>query len=177
MISAVRDNIQRETAWNYYEIVRAGMREDARAFVDRQSHEWNGVDTQGMPKYLLGGDHVKTFNNDKCRKDIEIIVTLESPCNLYILFDDRIPAPKWLRENFRNTGDKIGVDGGPWMYNGVLSKGVMPGVGPGSSVDDVLSIWVREVEQPGPVRLGATETPHDDLNMYGIVAVPLPAQN
>lgn len=175
IISSVRDNIQRETAWNYYEIVRAGMQEDARAFVDRQSHEWNGVDSSGMPRYLQGGDYVKTFNNDKCRKDIEIIITLSEPCNLYILFDDRISAPAWLRENFRDTGDKIGVDGGPWMYNGVLSKGVTAGSGAGESVDDVLSVWVREVKSPGPVRLGATETPHDDLNMYGIVAVPLGA--
>jgi hypothetical protein len=173
IISSVRDNIQRETAWNYYEIVRAGMQEDARAFVDRQSHEWNGIDSSGLPRYLLGGDYVKTFNSDKCRKDIEIVVTLDEPCKLYILFDDRISAPAWLRENFRDTGDKIGVDGGPWMYNGVLSKGVAAGSGPGVSVDDVLSVWVREVKNPGPVRLGATETPHDDLNMYGIVAVPL----
>jgi FecR protein len=175
IISSVRDNIQRETAWNYYEIVRAGMREDARAFVDRQSHEWNGVDATGMPKYLLGCDYVKTFNNDKCRKDIEIVVTLEEPCKLYILFDERIPAPRWLSENFRNTGDKIGIDCGPWKYNGVLSHGVLADVGPGNSIDDLMSVWVREVKTPGPVRLGATETPHDDLNMYGIVAVPLAA--
>jgi hypothetical protein len=173
IISSVRDNIQRETAWNYYEIVRAGMGEDARAFVDRQSHEWNGLDETGMPSYLVGGDYVKTFNNDKCREDIEIIVTLDAPCRLYVLFDDRIPAPKWLRDNFRDTGDKIGIDGGPWMYNGVMSRGVSADAGPGKSIDDTMSIWVREVKEPGPVRLGATETPHDDLNMYGLVAVPL----
>ena len=176
IISSVRDNIQRETAWNYYEIVRAGMGEDARAFVDRQSHEWNGIDASGMPPYLVGGDYVKTFNNDKCREDIEVIVTLDSPCRLYVLFDDRIPAPKWLRENFRDTGDKIGIDGGPWMYNGVMSKGVSADVGPGKSIDDTMSVWVREVKEPGPVRLGATETPHDDLNMYGLVAVPLASE-
>jgi hypothetical protein len=153
------------------------MQEDARAFVDRQSHKWNGVDSSGMPCYLLGGDYVKTFNNDKCRKDIEIIVTLNEPCKLYILFDDRISAPTWLRENFRDTGDKIGVDGGPRNYNGVLSKGVTAGTGAGVSVDDLLSVWVREVNSPGPVRLVATETPQDDLNMYGIVAVPLVAND
>jgi hypothetical protein len=173
IISSVRDNIQRETAWNYYEIVRGGMGEDARAYVDRQSHEWNGLDESGMPAYLIGGDYVKTFNNDKCRKDIEIIVTIDAPCKMYILLDDRISPPQWLRDSFRDTGDKIGIDGGPWIYNGVLSQGVTAGVGPGVSVDDKLSVWVRTVESPGPVRLGATETPHDDLNMYGIVAVPL----
>ncbi len=173
IISAVRDNIQRQTTWNYYEIVHSGMREDARAFVDREAHEWNGLDNKGMPKYLVGGDYVKTFNNDKCRKDIEIIVALEAACKLYILVDDRISPPGWLRQQFRDTGDKIGIDGGPWVYNAVASQGVQSAVGAGQSIDDVLSVWVRDVTEAGPVRLGATETPHDDLNMYGIVAVPL----
>ncbi len=173
IISSVRDNIQRAQAWNYYEIVHAGMSEDARAFVDRTAHEWNGVDSSGMPKYLIGGDYVKTFNNDKCLKDIEIILSVEAPCKLYILFDDRIPPPKWLRKNFVPTGDKIGVDVGPWTYNNVASQGVEPAIGPGESIDDVMSIWVQDVEHPGPIKLGATETPHDDLNMYGIVVVPL----
>lgn len=173
IISSVRDNIQREAAWNYYEIVHAGMREDARAFVDRQAHEWNGLDEEGLPAYLIGGDYVKTFNNDKCRKDVEIIINLETPCNLYVLFDERIPPPNWLVSNFENTGDKIGIDGGPWVYNGVASEGVNAAVGSGKSIDDEMSIWVRRISKPGPVKLGATETPHDDLNMYGIVAVPL----
>jgi hypothetical protein len=174
IITAVRDNIQRDQGWNFYEIVHEGMGEDARAFVDRDAHEWNGVDERGMPKYLLGGDYVKTFNNDKCRKEIEIVVTLARPCRLYLLFDDRIDPPQWLRRSFRDTGDNIGVDDGPWVYNGVPSKNVFAAVGAGKSIDDEMSIWVRDVESAGPITLGATETPHDDLNMYGIVAVPLP---
>ena len=173
VITMVRDNIQRTRAWNFYEIVHAGMREDARAFVDREAHEWNGVDSSGMPEYLIGGDYVKTFNNDKCTEDIEIVVSIARPCNLYILFDERIGPPGWLRERFRNTGDHIGVDNGPWVYNGVPSQNDFPSVGPGLSIDSSMTIWVREITQPGPVTLGATETPHDDLNMYGIVAVPL----
>ena len=173
IITMVRDNIQRSKAWNFYEIVHAGMREDARAFVDREEHEWNGIDSTGMPTYLVGGDYVKTFNNDKCSKDIEIVVSVAMPCHLYILFDERIDPPGWLRERFRNTGDLIGVDNGPWVYNGVPSTDDFPSVGPGLSIDSSMTIWVREITQPGPVTLGATETPHDDLNMYGIVAVPL----
>lgn len=172
VITMVRDNIQRSKAWNFYEIVHAGMREDARAFVDREAHEWNGVDSAGMPNYLIGGDYVKTFNNDKCSKDIEIVVSIALPCHLYILFDERIDPPSWLRERFRNTGDQIGVDNGPWVYNGVPSENDFPSVGTGLSIDSSMTIWVREIKQPGPVTLGATETPHDDLNMYGIVAVP-----
>ena len=172
IITAVRDNIPRES-WNYYEIVHAGMAEDAKAFVDREAHEWNGVTPAGMPSYLLGGDYVKTFNNDKVRHDIEITLTVASPCRLYILFDDRIPAPAWLEEGFRKTGDKMGVDEGPYVVNGKLRADHQPGVGPGVSIDNVDSIWVRDVPAAGTVRLGATETPITSINMYGIVAVPM----
>ena len=173
IITAVRDNIQRESAWNYYEIVHAGMAEDAKAFVDREAHEWNGVTPAGMPSYLLGGDYVKTFNNDKVRHDIEITVTVSRPCRLYILFDDRIPPPSWLVEGFRNTGDKIGVDEGPYVVNGKLRTEHQPGVGPGVSIDNIDSVWERDILAPGSVQLGATETPKTAINMYGIVAVPL----
>lgn len=172
IITAVRDNIQRES-WNYYEIVHAGMAEDAKAFVDRETHEWNGVTPGGMPPYLLGGDYVKTFNNDKVRHDIEITLTVAHPCRLYVLFDDRIPPPSWLEEGFRKTGDKIGVDEGPYVVNGKLRTDHQPGVGPGVSIDNIDSIWVRDILTPGSVHLGATETPSSAINMYGIVAVPI----
>jgi hypothetical protein len=172
VITDVRDNIQRD-AWNYYEIVPSGMAEDAKAFVDREAHEWNGLTKAGMPSYLIGGDYVKTFNSDKVNHDIEITVTLDRPAKLYILFDDRIPPPAWLKKQFRNTGDKVGFDEGPYPVNGKRRADHQPGVGPGVSIDNVASVWVREVKSPGTVRLGATETPIPYINMYGIVAVPL----
>src|SRR5262249_14448522 len=89
VITDVRDNIQRDVL-NYYEIVQEGMQEDAKAFADREEHEWNGATTDGMPSYLVGGDYVKTFNNDKVKRDIEITVTLDRPSKLYVLFDKRI---------------------------------------------------------------------------------------
>jgi hypothetical protein len=55
VIASVRDNIRRGESWHFYEVVHGGMREDAKAFVDR-NHEWNGADKQGIPSYLLGGD-------------------------------------------------------------------------------------------------------------------------
>jgi hypothetical protein len=150
------------------------MAEDAKAFVDREAHEWNGVTAAGIPSYLLGGDYVKTFNNDKVRKDIEITVTFARPCRLFILFDDRIPAPAWLVEGFRNTGGKIGVDEGPYTVgNGKWKTEHQPGVGPGVSVDNIDSIWECEIPEAGTICLGGTETPVSAINMYGIVAVPL----
>jgi len=174
IITEVRDNIERESAWNFYEIVHGGMAEDAKAFVDREAHEWNGVTAAGIPSYLLGGDYVKTFNNDKVRKDIEITVTFARPCRLFILFDDRIPAPAWLVEGFRNTGGKIGVDEGPYTVgNGKWKTEHQPGVGPGVSVDNIDSIWECDIPEAGTICLGGTETPISAINMYGIVAVPL----
>ncbi len=173
VISAVRDNIRREESWNYYEIVHAGMAEDALAYVDREAHQYNGIDQRGMPACLLGGDYVKMFNNDKVNKDIRIDVTVEVPARLYVLLDDRLEPPQWLRDGFHDAGDNIGLDGGPFISKGKRYAIQQPGVGPGVSVDDVLSVWVREVRQPGVVHLGATEAPESGPNMYGIVAVPL----
>ena len=172
LISAVRDNIPRD-AWNYYEIVQSGMREDAKAFADREEHEWNGVTTEGMPEYLLGGDYVKTFNNDKVKNDIEITVKLERAAKLYILFDKRIPPPSWLMKDFTNTGDEIGVDEGVYCVDGVWYTNHHPGVGPGVSIDHVSTIWERDVKGACWVKLGPTESTTVDINMYGIVAVPM----
>jgi hypothetical protein len=174
VITAVRDNIQRD-AWNYYEIVQGGMHEDAKAFADRPEHEWNGVTTAGMPAYLIGGDYVKTFNNDKIKREIEITVTLNRAAKLYILFDKRIPPPQWLMENFRNTGDEIGVDEGVFSVDGVLYPNHHIGVGPGVSIDNVSTVWECDCHGPCSVQLGPTESTTVDINMYGIVAVPMDA--
>src|SRR3954454_24043396 len=86
VISEVRDNVRRGESWKYYEIVHGGMREDAKAFVDRE-HEWNGVYVAGMTRFLLGADYVKTFNDDKLNREVAIRVTLARPAILYVLLD------------------------------------------------------------------------------------------
>lgn len=173
-ISDVRDNIRSTESWNYYEVVLGGMREDARAYVDRVGHEWNGLDTSGMPSYLLGGDYVRMFNNDKWAKDYELEISLARPATLYVLFDDRSAAPDWLTENFEDTGDNIGLDRGPFTMrkSGVLNEDFASGVGPGMSVEDTLSVWRRRIDHAGVVRIGGTQSPHISINMYGVVAVP-----
>src|SRR5262249_45659413 len=151
------DNIQRG-AWNYYEIVQSGMQEDCKAFADREEHEWNGITTDGMPSYLVGGDYVKTFNNDKVKREIEITVTLDRPAKLYILFDKRIPPPEWLKQDFRKTTDEIGVDEGVYCVDGIWYTDHHPGVGPGVSIDHVATVWERDVQGPESVKLGPTES-------------------
>ena len=175
VISQVKDNISRDGLWNYYEIVWSGMDEDTLAFVDR-SHEWNGLSREGLPRYLLGGDYVKTFNNDKVANDLVIDVTLDCPATLFILLDQRVVPPDWLAENFTLTGDMAGVDEG-WDND----PAELAQVGAGNGLDQTHSIWKLEVKEGGVVRLGENGTlPAEKIlgtlseaNMYGIVAVPL----
>ena len=163
----------------YYEIVPGGMREDAVAFVDR-TYQWNGADEQGIPSYLLGGDYVKTFNDDKVAENFQITITFERPAMLYVLVDDRLQQTSWLSDQFEDTGDNIGVDEGYHVPNDVRKLAS----GPGVSIDQVHSIWKRRVSHGETVSIGpyspliSPETSSlgtkASLNMYGIVAVPLP---
>lgn len=178
VISEVHDNIERDSPlMSYYEIVHQGMREDALAFVDRIAHEWNGIDAKGMPAYLIGADYVKTFNSDKFNQEIKVSVNVDVPCKLYVLFDNRLSPPEWLRRDFLDTGDDIGLDNGPFQTTGKNWHNKGPsGVGPGESIDDSLSVWVKLVADPCVVFLGSTEAPKSEPNMYGIAAVPLNAR-
>jgi hypothetical protein len=175
IISAVRDNIRRPGNWSFYEIVHAGLQEDVLAFVDREFHQWNGVDASGMPSYLIGADFVRMFNDDKVDHSFEMYVTIDSPAILFVFFDDRLEPPEWLRENFENTGHKIGMDVGPFIEGNLVftADRFDTGIGSGASVDNVLSIWQRYVPVPTTLRLGATETPSTDINMYSLAAIPL----
>jgi hypothetical protein len=175
IISSVRDNIKRPGTWSFYEIVHTGMQEDGLAFVDREFDQWNGVDASGMPAYLLGADYVRMFNDDKVDDSFEMYVTIDRPAMLFVFFDDRLTPPKWLRDNFEDTGDNIGMDVGPFTEGELefTAERFSTGVGPGVSVENVLSIWQRRVPVPMTLRLGATEAPNTDINMYALAATPL----
>jgi FecR protein len=186
VISAVADNINRDDLWSFYEIVPGGMREDARAFVDRR-HEWNGIDGTGLPSYLVDGDYVKTFNDDKAAADLHVDVTLSQPAVLYILLDKRVVPPSWLTDSFEDTGDEVGVDEA-WHDPNNFKPGLedFAGVGAGKSIERQHSVWKRVVETGGAVTLGPNGQLPDKTkwrgtragaNMYGIVAVPFDDAN
>jgi hypothetical protein len=164
-----------ETA-KYYRVIPGGFREDCRAYVDRL-HEWNGVDERGLPPFLVGGDYVMTFNDDKILTEIEIAVSLGQPTALYVIIDDRAPRPKWLTRDFVDTNWDIGSD------EGYEDRVIDVGVGPGEDIEHVCSVWRRDVPVPSTVVLGGLtdekpEKPPIPMtklgrSMYGIVATPL----
>lgn len=173
VIADVSDNIHSSGFKKFYEIVPAGLHEDALAYADRPAHDWNGVDAQGMPSYLIGADYVKPFNNDKMRGDVEISVTLASPARLFVFFDNRVQAPDWLRADFHDTGKKLGLDVGRYILNGVEFFRADRAEGAGISLDATFSIWEKEVQRPGVVRLGPNSGGSELTAMYGIAAVGL----
>lgn len=171
VISAVRDNIseRQPDSRMFYRIVHAGLREDSRAFVDR-THQWNGIDEEGIPRELIGADYVLPFNDDKFVGDLGVHVTIARPASVYIFFSNNTKIPAWLSNTFVDTGMDIGLDEGANRYK--PKKKIA--VGPSNSIDNTFSIWKREVLEPQELRLGSFEKPQDfkrGYNMYGIAAV------
>jgi hypothetical protein len=175
LIVSVSDNDRQSGTGKFYEIVPGGLREDVLAFVDRPAHEWNGFTQKGLPPYLIGADYIKTFSNDKNRHDFELYVAFSRPARMFIFFDDRVPTPTWLTENFRNTGDCVGLDSGTF-HRGDKTIRFRRGVGPGQSIDARLTVWERIVSKPGIVTLHANGSQSDLSTMFGIAAVPLEAE-
>jgi hypothetical protein len=172
IITDVSDNIRSTNFKKFYEIVPEGLREDALAYADRPYHEWNGIDANGLPSYLVGADYVKPFNSDKMRKDVELTVSLATPARLFVLLDDRVTPPAWLRESFRDTGDDVGLDCGPFKLDGAdiyfhHAKGA------GQSVEVQFSVWECKINKPGTFRLGPNSGSTFDTGMYAVAAIPL----
>jgi len=170
LIVDVRDNSPADAATKFYQIVRTGLEEDARAYVDRK-HEWNGLDESGMPEFLRGIEYVMPFNDDKHDPSLRLSIQLAGPAMLYVMLSDTVPVPAWLRETFTDTGEDIGLDEARNRF--IPSRRAAKGAG--QSVDTTFSVWQRPVGQAGVVELGGIERPETPpgFNMYGIAAAPL----
>jgi FecR protein len=173
VIASVTDNIRLHDTAKFNRVIPAGFEEDCRAYVDRE-HEWNGVDASGLPSFLVGGDYVMTFNEDKTAVELALTVELARPANLYILIDNRVPPPEWLTRDFVDTNVDVGMDEVHSHIN------VETAVGAGISLDQFFSVWKRVVHEPTSVVLGPLghekyEVPARVVKrgMYGIVATPL----
>lgn len=169
-IVSVRDNIRDEDGPGFYKIVHAGFGEDQPAYVDRV-HQWNGVDKQGLPTQLLGGDYIMPYNDDKFADNLGITITLSRTADLFILFDDRIETPDWLKRDYVDTGLDAGQDEGGRYRGKHLTK---IDLGAGLSIDTTFSVWKRKSPVLGEVTLeGFRETLSNVRSMYGIVAIPV----
>lgn len=177
-LSSVRDNIHSDDVFGYYRIVPNGFGEEQPAYVDRD-HQWNGVTADGLPRELLGGDYIMPFNNDKVEQDIEVTITLSREADLYVLFDKRGEAPKWLTNGFVDTGEEAGQDEGGEVPGFKTHKRTT--IGSGVSIDAVFSVWKSRKPLKGDVTLGGlwNEKPDSaittgaEISMYGVVAVPV----
>lgn len=170
IIVKVEDNLRSGDTKKFYEIVTEGLQDDAKAHVDTMQ-EWNGITSDGVPAYLIGADYVKMFNRDSIQKEYWININLACPAKLYVFLDARSSPPDWLQADFRNTGDRIGLDA--QMDKKHRNRSI--GKGPGVSVDDEFTIWEREIREPGKVRLGTNLGSFPTPAMYGIAALPLAA--
>jgi hypothetical protein len=171
LITTVTDNVRSLQTAKYYRVIPHGFHEDCRAYVDRL-HQWNGVDPRGLAPFLLGGDYVMTYNDDKIASEIEIAVSVSQPANLYVLIDDRVTPPDWLKRDFVDTNWDVGSDEG-WE-----DRIIDVASGPGQSIEHVFSVWRCVVREPSTVILGAlsTDLPSSGVtaerSMYGIVVTP-----
>jgi hypothetical protein len=172
IIASVADNFRRADTKKFYEIVPGGLGEDVLAYADR-THQWNGITAEGIPAYLVGADYIKTFNGDLATANRKIYVNLARPAKLYVFFDVRGDVPTWLRQGFRDTGDRIGLDAAPNNIPKYKNRDLQTGAG--NSVDEQFAVWERLIESPGTVVLDSNPIAPDDMSraMYGIAAVPL----
>lgn len=198
IINAVFDDQRGSDKSPYYRIVPGGFRDDARAYVDR-FHQWNGLQDKPLPQELVGADYAMTFNRDKWAGEFSIHVDLAAPATLYLFMDDRVPAPQWLVERFRDTGWNIGLDEGWHAPDGrfarlspignlvpgelrISSDGsrlekalqdstYLTGQGPAQSIDATFSVWSLAVQRARRITLGAPGQPSERTSMYGIAAV------
>jgi len=181
LIGSVSDSLLSGETSKYYRVIARGFEEDCRAFVDRL-HEWNGLDSQGIPRFLLGGDYVMTFNDDKLRR-VQIALELKQPATVYVLMDDRVSTPGWLTTDFVDTGWDIALDAHIITNNPSRFRPsqLSAEVGPGRSVDSVFSVWQRDVPVATVVEMGSLRSrdlkdvdPYSvQQSMYGVVVKPL----
>jgi ferric-dicitrate binding protein FerR (iron transport regulator) len=171
VITAVRDsmsaNDEEAKKWpslrNFYRIVPAGLHDGAPAFAD-ENDSWTAV-----PNSLRGADLVQTFSADGFNWWMQLTLTVQQPCELFVMVDRRNDVPSWLKDEFADTGETVVLN---WV----------PRKQPGGAVRQLkYGIWKRIVAQPGEIKLGApyADPPPDRKSfqpnrMYGVAARPLP---
>jgi hypothetical protein len=158
------------------QVVPQGVYEDAKLYTDR-NHELNGIDEQGIPAFLLGGDLVRmpadarpNRSADIANRD-ELAVELEvnQLADVYVLMPaEQSRHTSWLNRDYENTGLSVGID----LEHIPGQPGSKPttqlGTGPGVSIDNTLQVWKRKAPATGTFVAG------EGINfaMYSLVVVP-----
>jgi ferric-dicitrate binding protein FerR (iron transport regulator) len=148
---------------NFYQIVPGGLREQALAFAD-ELDQWSDV-----PPSLEGADLVRTFAVDGFNWWMQMNVTVQKPCDFFVLADTRNEVPKWLSAEFTNTGDTITLNRIARVRPGHVHHRLE------------FAVWKKTVTQVGAVKLGppyanppADRKSFSPNRMFGIAARPLP---
>ncbi len=159
VILDVEDNRRARQTHRFYEIVHEGLAEGADAYVDRH-YNWSGAGTSDLPDFLRGADYIKTFNDDKI-VDVKIKVTLSTPADLYLFWDDRVPPTAWLEDDFRRLDQRLELEERQVQDLGTEER---------RDVIRTFSIWHRHVDAEGIVELGSIQMVEAQTSMYGIAA-------
>ncbi len=153
------------SAGDRYIVVRH-LQEGSLAYVDRPSHRWSGIEPNPIPAFLQDAEYVAPANDHK-GWPMEISVTLLRPAILYVLFDDRVETPDWLKQDFVDTGADIGMNESAELIDAAERNGKTRWTGN----DRVFSIFKRVVSQPGTIVLDPVDMA--GTNMYTVAAVAL----
>ena len=170
VVTGVSDNVTDPNYRRYYGLVPGGMRNDALAYTTIGRARWRPLAGQEFPAELVGADTVRTFHDDRDRRDLEITLEVAQPCTVYVMIDARNPVADWLRQDYSDTG--LQVRTGPWREVGIV-EGMAPHADGGLYV--TYHVWKRDVPSAGVVNLGSPRTFGQPGNraMYGIAVKPL----
>jgi hypothetical protein len=154
------------------EVVPDGAAEDAKLYTDRD-YQLNGVDANGLPAELLGGDLIRTPSSARPlltpgTEDFSIQIDLAQDVDVYILYTSSQKTPDWLEADYTKTLMVVGMDASN-RYSKTFSSAKL-GVGPGVEIDQIYDVWKRNQPATGTVITGPYE--RTESGMYGIIIQP-----
>jgi beta-galactosidase len=65
-----------------------------------------------LPAELKGADYVQAANADKLYSAVDLMdVAVKGPAVVWVAFDERLPEPDWLKNQFKSTELRLTIDG------------------------------------------------------------------
>lgn len=162
LIANVSDNVSQPDFNCFYGVVPAGMGPGMSAYTDNVRLRWRPPVGGRFPAELVGADVVRTFLSTRHDENFRLQFTVKKSATVYVLCDQREPAPEWLKRDFSPT--KLTLRCGPWKLK---KRGVRSIVLPANSNGFVtFTVWKRRAAAGETVALGPLI--HSDYAMYGI---------